>query len=355
MQKNVSVDVEKSQLELNLEKLETLIVPFEALGGAQARRYQSELRDIRLLVVDMEKDAAAGMDYSGKLNAWSGRLAILEGRYSEAQRLYRQSQSVSLGNLPSIILGIRLEGDPDRRFEMIEQELTHTGINLNAAGYGELHIEKAVSLLELRRYAEAAGAFDIAFASALDDIYRETYQAARERAWELRNAEGMTGIFDMLERGALTWRDAISLAKNETRLLRFITAGRDIGENELLLRLSERAFIPYTQDITLDEWPRSMLSLNDPVLRSGAAWLIWHLYAEARADRSLLTRYSARYATGSRPRSPIADLPVFSPFFDSILGCVETELMSLPDGRNFNPAAPVRAAELLSILKRIEN
>jgi hypothetical protein len=43
-----------------------------------------------------------------------------------------------------------------------------------------------------------------------------------------------------------------------------------------------------------------------------------------------------------------------SPFFDSILGCVENEYLSLPDGRNFRPDDPVRGAELLAILKRIQ-
>ena len=356
LQKDVSHNVELSHLELNLGELETRIIPLEALGGAEARKRPDELKAVRALIDGMRKDAAAAADYSGKLIAWSGRLAILEGRYSEAQRLYRESQAVSPGNLPSIILGLRLEGDPGKRLELIEDELRHTGYNPRADGFGELHIEKAAALLELRRYDEAAGAFDSAFASGMDDVYQRHYQDAREKAWELRNAGGAaSAVLDVLERGGLTWRDAIALAKNETRLLRFITAGREISEAELLTRLSERAFIPYTQDIALTEWPRAALPLNGPVLRSGAAWFLWHLYAEARADRGLLSRYSSRYATGTRPRSPIADLPVLSPFFDSIVGCVETELMSLPDGRNFNPTDQMRAAELLAILKRIDN
>jgi hypothetical protein len=69
----------------------------------------------------------------------------------------------------------------------------------------------------------------------------------------------------------------------------------------------------------------------------------------------MLSRYSARYATGNRPRSPIADIPPLSPFFDSILGCVETELISLPDGRNFKPEEPIRGSEFLSALKKIDN
>jgi hypothetical protein len=68
----------------------------------------------------------------------------------------------------------------------------------------------------------------------------------------------------------------------------------------------------------------------------------------------LLNRYSSRYATGANPRSPIADIPPLSLFFDSILGCVETEFLSLPDGRNFKPAQFVRGTELLAVLKKID-
>jgi hypothetical protein len=54
------------------------------------------------------------------------------------------------------------------------------------------------------------------------------------------------------------------------------------------------------------------------------------------------------------PRSPIADLPLLSPFFDSIMGCVESEYMALPDGRNFAPAEQIRGAEFLTMLKKLK-
>jgi hypothetical protein len=49
----------------------------------------------------------------------------------------------------------------------------------------------------------------------------------------------------------------------------------------------------------------------------------------------------------------VDDLPLLSPFFDSILGCVETEFMSLPDGRNFHPDEKIRGAEILTILRKM--
>ena len=350
----ILIDNQRGKMDDNLVKLEKAIVPLEAIGGVEARKKQNEMTAARQMITNMEKESAADADYSGRLTAWSGRLAILEGKYSEAQRLYRQSIAISPGNVSSIILAIKLEGDPEKRLGIIEVELALAG--QKSSGFGELNIERGRSLLELNRFSEAAGAFDAAFSSSLDGIYRESYIAVRDRAWELRNTSGTSaGTMDMLGRDKISWNDCIQIAKNETQLLRFINAGRNIADAELFNRLVERSFIPYTQDININDWPQARPKGDETVTRAGAAWFIWHLYAEARADRGLLSRYSTRYATGANPRSPIADIPPLSPFFDSILGCVETEQMSLPDGRNFRPEQPIRGAELLAILKKIDN
>jgi hypothetical protein len=52
-------------------------------------------------------------------------------------------------------------------------------------------------------------------------------------------------------------------------------------------------------------------------------------------------------------RSPVADMPLNSPFFDSILGCVEMEFMSLPDGRNFVPNEKIQGSAYLVMLRKL--
>jgi len=356
LQKDLHINSTKDQTEKELAKFETAIVPLEALGGNEARKRQSELQAARRLIEGSEKEASADADYSGKLTAWSGRLAILEGRYSEAQRLYRQSNAISPGNIPAVILNIRLEGDPAKRLELVEKELALSGKQIISSGVGELNIERGRSLFEMQRFSEAAGAFDTAFGSGLDAVYRQSYQEQRDRAWELRNTRDASALtLDVLGKEKITWKDCITIAKSETQLLRFISGGRNLSDADFFNRLLDRAFIPYIQDVNVSEWPVNKPKIDETVMRSGAAWFIWHLYAEARADRGLLSRYSNRYATGLNPRSPVTDVPPLSPFFDSILGCVETELMSLPDGRNFRPAQFIRGAELLAILKKIDS
>jgi len=352
--RDIFLDTQQSQSDKNLAEIEAVIVPLEAIGPAQARNRTEDLSKARQLITQKEREASADADYTGKLTAWSGRLAILEGKYSDAVRIQRQSNAASPGNVPSIVLAIRLEGDPLKRMEIIEKELSILGPR--SSGIGEVTIEKGRTLFELNRFSESAGAFDVAFSSGLDKVYNDSYGTMRARAWELRNTSNVaSGSLGLLGRDSISWNDCITLAKNETQLFRFITGGRNISDSELFSRLIERSFIPYLQDITVTQWPSARPRADETLTRAGAAWFIWHLYAEARADRGMLTRYSARYATGSNPRSPITDVPPLSPFFDSILGCVETEFLSLIDGRNFQPAQPMRGAELLSILKRIDN
>ena len=352
--KDLTVSLQGGKTEKNLTAVEEAIVPLEAVGANEARNKAKEITAARELVVKMEKEGSADADYSGRLLAWSGRLAILEGKYSEAMRLYRQSISVSPGSIPAIVLSVRLEGDPSKKLEIIEKELAL--LSQRSLGIGELNIEKGHTLVDLKRFSEAVGAFDIAFSSGINNVYKDSYGKERDSAWELRNATGVNaGSLNLLGRESITWSDCITLAKNETQLLRFITGGRNITDAELFTRLIDRAFIPYTQDITVTQWPMAKPKPEEAVTRAGAAFFIWHLYAEARGDRGMLSRYSARYATGAKPRSPIADTPPLSPFFDSILGCVETEFLSLPDGKNFRPTQFIKGAELLTILKKIDN
>jgi tetratricopeptide (TPR) repeat protein len=354
---DISINTHRDQSERNLERLENAIVPLEARisGGADVRALQSEVASARRILGDMERESSADSDYTGRLVAWSGRLAILEGRYSEAQRLHRQSLATSAGNVPAIILGIKLEGDPEKRLTTIERELAIAGQHTSMSGFGELQIERARALFQMNRFAEAAGAFDAAFSSGIAGVYRENYESDRNRAWEMRNTGGAAaGTINVLAQERISWTALITITRNETQLLRFLSAGRNISDAEFFSRLLERGFIPSSQDISLNEWPRARPSADEIVTRAGAAWFVWHLYAESRGDRGLLSRYSARFSTGTNPRSPIADVPPLSPFFDSILGCVETELLSLPDGRNFRPAQLIRGAEILAVLKKID-
>jgi tetratricopeptide (TPR) repeat protein len=317
---------------------------------------------LRRKIGGLEKEDIPDLNFQAALAAWSGRLCILEGKPLEAQRELKRSRTIAPANWPAVILAGRLEQDRQKRLGLINEALDLEGFQAgsgeNAAeGHGELQIEKGRALLELNRFAEAAAAFDLAFGLLEDKpFYREIHTVARNRAFELKDIADTAGskTVELVQQDGVTWKDLIEITKTETDLLRFLTAGRDWPAEEIFNRLADRSFIPYTQDVLLNDWPEAKPKSSEEVLRSGAAWFIWHLYAENRANRGLLSRYSSRYANTPNARSPIEDIPLLSPFIDSILGCVESEFMSLPDGRKFIPEDKLRGSLYLAILRKIE-
>ena len=293
---------------------------------------------------------SADTGFEALLAAWSGRLYLLESKNSDAQRELRKSQNLSPFNLPSEILSFRLERDLSKRLSLIEESLK-TG---NSSG--EIYIERGRVLFDLDRFSESVAAFDTAFISLNEKpFYEEAYRIFRDKAWELRELEqgADAKTMEIARQDEISWRNLIEITNKETDLLRFITAGRDWPSEALFTQLLDRSIVPYTQDTSLAEWPYAKPPSSEPVLRGGAAWFLWHLYAENRGNRGLLTRYSSRFAYTPNAKSPIADIDIWSPFIDSVLGCVESEFMSLPDGRNFFPREKVKGSDFLSMLKML--
>ncbi|GHV43054.1 hypothetical protein AGMMS49546_23540 [Spirochaetia bacterium] len=336
-----------------LADLEELIVRLD-----KSDRPREDAAPVRRKIAELEKKSIPDGDFQARLAAWSGRLYLLEGKNSEAQRELKNSQALSPLNPVSVILSARLERDLQKRLALIDNALLaeSAGGSIAANSIGELQIERGRTLFDLNRFSEAVAAFDTAFARLGDrPFYEESCRIYRDKAWELRDiAVGTENrTVTIIQQGLVSWRDLIELTQAETELLRFLTAGRDWSAEEIFTRLLDRGFIPVTQDITLNEWPAVKPRSGETVLRSGAAWFLWRLYAENRANRGLLSRYSSRYAGMNNPRSPIADLPLLSPYFDSVMGCVESEFLALPDGKNFIPREAIRGSEFLGALRKL--
>ena len=345
LQKDLQVSSADEKTHEELAGIEEAVV---RLDGKAANR--EELIGARQKITTLEK-SVVDTDFQGKLAAWSGRLYLMEGRTADAQRELRKSQNLSPRNIPSQVLLFRMERDGEKRLALIDEAIG------TDRSLGELLIERGRALFDLARFQECVAAFDSAFITLREKaFYEEAYRMFRDKAWELKDlgqgTENRTR--EIAGQNQITWRDLIEITRTETDLFRFITAGREWPAETLFIHLLDRAFIPYIQDTAKTEWPSAKPPSSEIVLRSGAAWFIWHLYAENRANRGLLTRYSSRYGNTPNARSPIADLGLSSPFIDSVLGCVESEFMSLPDGRNFMPHERVRGSEYLSILRKLQ-
>jgi len=344
VQKDIVLSSAGEKTRWELTEIEELIIRMD--GGGAGREGIAAARQ----KISAMQGTVADNNFEAALTAWSGRLYLMEGKNSDAQREQRKSQNLSPRNLPLQILNFRMERNLTQRLSMIEAGIVNEG------PLGELLIERGRVLFDLNRFSEAVAAFDTAFVTLAEKrFYEEAYAVFRDKAWELRELEYSAGnrTAEIARQGEIAWKDLIEITKSETDLLRFITAGRDYPSETIFTRLLERSFIPVIQDASRTEWPYTKPSSSEIVLRSGAAWFLWHLYAENRANRGLLTRYSSRYANTPNARSPIGDLDIRSPFFDSVLGCVESEFMSLPDGRNFIPNERIKAPEYLSMVKKL--
>ncbi|MDR2211545.1 MAG: hypothetical protein LBO65_08815 [Spirochaetaceae bacterium] len=323
--------------------LAEIIVPLDgAPQGAAAARNR---------ITELEKTSIKDRNFEGRLKAWSGRLFLIEGKRREAEARFKEAENLFPGSVEGRVLGIRLEQDPEKRRILCEETLAEARGGGFLGRQGEFNIELGRTQLELKNYREAAAAFDSAF-PLLSTLYRRIYGDDRNKAWELRNLDPETSprTAGISLKRTITWEDAVELTRTETGLLLFITGGGSPNTGELFRRLTDHSVIPPTQDMTeADEKIPPGLKLHDVVLRSGAAWYLWRLFAENRADRNLLTRYSSRYAG----KSPLPDLGGTSIFFDSILGCIERQFMAPVDGKNFNGAGTVSGAEFLGMLKKI--
>jgi tetratricopeptide (TPR) repeat protein len=330
-------------LDADLGELEKTIVAFDAAHDS------ARLDAARRRIEEMDARPVQDRAFKAHLAAWSGRLYLLEGARGSAEKQLAVSREFLPGNIQASILAARLEREAGKRLGLLEAALKADPSS------AELGIERARVFLEQNRYREAAAAFDTAFVR-LPPVYGETYLADRNRAWDLRNiAPGESAAAAIAQLPVLSWGDVIDLAKNETGLLAFLTAGKDWPTEELFSRLAARTFIPSSQDAGLAELPPGRPAIGDTVLRSGAAWFLWRLVAENRSDKTLLTHYSDRYRKRPDLPNPVADIPASSAFFDPVLGCVSREIMALPDGKSFFPKETVRGAAFLNMLGKAGN
>ena len=268
-----------------------------------------------------------------RLLALQGRAYQLAGNDGRAKNLSAQSAAAYAGDTQNVILASRLG-----------QGVSLDAKEHDAAENALLTLEKAIQSFASGAYADAAAGFDTAFLS-LDPYYREAYGASRDKAWDLRTVDGEKTA--VLLSDAVTVSQMLSLTQDNTNLLFPYTAGKTLSGDDLYKRLSAAGLLnPVSQPLT-DK--KQLPAAKDVVTRTLAARYLWNLYVSGKA--SLATRYSGQFAAAG---SPIADVPLDSPDFDAVLGCVENEFLSLPDGEHFAGEKTISAVELNAGLGKIK-
>lgn len=197
-------------------------------------------------------------------------------------------------------------------------------------------IYRAQLLFEDGQFGEALVLFDESL-PRLPEVYQQKYGQARQQSWELKDST-LSG--DM---GALFSEDPISVdlmikaTQSETLLLDHLSRENRLKDKELFQLLIEKGFLLEEKE---PEWL---------VSRGDAALFLWHLLMDKEGKPEWEFIYREQFM-----QSPIKDLPLKSPYFDAALGCVEREIMSLPDGQFFYPDLLLPGKEFILLLESVE-
>jgi len=307
-------------------------------------------RELVLLEAKPDRDALTGLrgrlagdtaqpvlerSYAARLAALSGRAALSAGDRAAAERELKKALSLNPEDETARVLEARLERNPAKRLALLESSMN------TAESRYRLQAERGRALLAEGRYADALAAFDESL-PFLSDAYEQAFGSERRRALALRDtASPAEGSASYLSDKPLTLQNMAAMTQGESSLVDFLTGGKTWAAGLLYERLRNGGY-----------YPDSSMAGSATVRRGDAAFYLWHLVANRKNDRTLLARYSERYGGRAYPSSPVPDVPLGSPWFDAVLGCVEREIMELPDGRFFFPDDPVTGLEFYRWLKK---
>lgn len=291
------------------------------------------------------KKNAVQKELAARLYALSGRTCLLMNKKAKAQEYYKLSKNASKGDSQGIILGSRLGFVTN-----LEDENLLSGANEN----GLIKLEIGLKYYREGKFSECAAMLDSAFIE-LPDFYKHAYSSIRENAWRMKDIDDTARdekMLALLQKNQITVGQMLLIAQDASEFTFRYTADRHLSENELYARINTVGLLlplSSTKEISLKS---DSLSKNQIVNRRFAARFLWNLYAMEKALGAEAVKYSEYMRKENY--SPINDVSVDSEDFDAILGCVETELISMPDGENFRPEEIPAAAQFLEWIKKLK-
>ncbi len=314
-----------------------------ALDAAETRMLDLRISPDPIAAASLKAEldrSAARPGLSRKLRARMTSLraeaALLANEPTNAKALAEEAAALSDTEEGVWYVKAALEPDADARLKVLE-----TGL-LKAERKARLLCERGELLFKAGRYAEAAQDLDEGL-RGLDARYKQLYGADRARAFALVQAAKDTGTVKPPEQAAalesaLTLRTMVEQMFTETRLISGLSPDPMPTLESALPALKDARLL-----LSADALPDAGMTRKD------VAFFFWGIVARMERNPKLLEKYRAKY-----PVSPVPDVPTDSPWFDSVLGVVEREIMELPDGVNFKPDVSVTLLEYLGMLAKLK-
>ena len=265
-----------------------------------------------------------------RLLALSGRASLIAEKPVQAKKWYDEAAAIEADDIQVLILGLRLEPDYATRIAKMSGTFTDEE--------APLQIEQALCLYYMGQYAKAAAAFDDAFVS-LDHAYRDAYGQLRDTSWLLQSAVG-TVSSDATAK-TLSADGMLLLIQSETTLLLPVTGGKTLKAKELASKMEQSGILD-------DDIAKKVGDRHASLYRADIARAVWRLYITYKNTKANVD-YASQF---SGQESPIPDVPVTDAAFASVAGCVENELMELPDGIHFLPYNTISGPEFVKILNK---
>jgi tetratricopeptide (TPR) repeat protein len=330
-----SVEEERFQ-ELEIienELIEIRLYIFEEEGEPGAV-VTEDLRRIREALNVLAASGTLNFQYNARLDALRGIETLMSGNLKRASGFLESAEKNWKGDEVVLLLSVLLMEDPEQQLGLLE-ELVKEG-----RGLYRLQAEKGGVHFTLGQYGRAIAAFDESL-PFLPENYSRLYESRREQAWRLKDTDTAleSKSVAQLSTMTITLKVMVEVTERETELLDYAIGGDRLNERQLYERMRQRGYVPEAAE------PSAVVHRQDVAL------FLWKLISDKYLDPEMLTRYSKRYKNRS---SPILDVEVSFRWFDAILGCVETEIMELPDGMNFFPGREVNGLDYLRWLEQAE-
>ncbi|WP_027727568.1 hypothetical protein [Treponema sp. C6A8] len=288
-----------------------------------------------------------------RLTAIKGLLLEMSGNKSESNTCYRKAKTLQATDRYVLLLKVRLEKDDKAKLEACK------GILDIDAKNPVILLEAAKILIRTSSYKNAVAKMDEAsllFDNENLEIYNEVYKPLRDYAWNMYSiSNGKTKIISQENLSTpLTVKSMVELGfDNSTLFDNYKSSAKQNIEKKIQVLTDEKYFnSPSDYNGLLSSSKEILESQN--ISRRFCARFLWNTFVKRQGKPKLLTKYSDRYKASGRAMSPVADVSVYNPDFDAILGVVENEIMELPDGKNFYPDDIVSKLDYLKWIKKIE-
>lgn len=339
LQEDFLVDAAGDMQFRELDEIETSLVNLRyriaGNGGRIDASIASDLADIQELGDTLAAEASLNRQYLARLEALRGIEAYLSTEYRRASRQLEASLEAWELDETAMVLEAFLLEDAEERLLFLDSRI------IPGEDLYRLEAEKASTLFVLGRYGEAVSVWDAVLPN-LPEAYGILFSGDRNKAWALKDSDtsldGQSAL--LITDGPISVGAMVEVTRLESGLLDGIDSGRDLEGPDLFDFLKENEYLAGSS------------REDSRARRRDVAIFLWSLLADKLGDPEMLNRYSSRFGDRS---SPIPDLKVDDPWFDGALGCVQTEIMSLPDGENFFPDESAIGLDFIGWLEAAEN